>query len=471
MPVRVDILPARYRDAELIGRGGMGEIYRALDEVLGRDVAVKLLAERFAHEDEVRERFTREALTAARLSGEPNVVTIFDVGEHRGRPFIVMEHLGGGSLEDVLRREGAQPPGRALDLARGRRPRARRGPRGRDRPPRRQAGEPAARRRRSTSTSPTSGSRARPGLDSFTRPGTVLGTAGYLSPEQAGGERATSASDRYALGVVAFELLSGERPFERDNPTAEAAAHVRAPIPAISAREPGAPARARPRVRAGAGQGSRGPLRERRRARRGAPGRLRRGRRDDPRRGPGAAPGRADAHGRAAAAAAALGPAGIVLTVLALAVLGGLVAYALTRDDDEPQTQQPQGRTVVRTLVTTAPGTTQRVTVTTQAEEEPPPEDEPPPQQGANGVALTDQSTGLLNEGRYEEALPVAQQALAALQGSGELYEAYANYNVGKALLGLGRCAEAIPYFDRSEQIQGERSEITRDRAAAEQCA
>ena len=65
----------------------------------------------------------------------------------------------------------------------------------------------------------------------------------------------------------------------------------------------------------------------------------------------------------------------------------------------------------------------------------------------------------------------MAQQALAALQGSGELYEAYANYNVGKSLLELGRCAEAIPYFDRSEQIQGERQEITRDRKAAEKCA
>ena len=168
-----------------------------------------------------------------------------------------------------------------------------------------------------------------------------------------------------------------------------------------------------------------------------------------------------------------LAPLWIVLTVLALALLGGLAAYALTRDDDTPETQQPQGQTVVRTLVTTAPGTTQRVTVTTQAEEPPPAEEEEPPpqQQGGDGVALTDQSTQLLNDGRYEEALPVAQQALAALQGSGELYEAYANYNVGKSLLGLGRCAEAIPYFDRSEQIQGERKEITRDRKAAEKCA
>jgi tetratricopeptide (TPR) repeat protein len=313
------------------------------------------------------------------------------------------------------------------------------------------------------------------GLDSFTRPGTVLGTAGYFSPEQASGERATPASDRYALGVVAYELLSGERPFARDNPTAEAAAHARAPVPAISEANPALPraldavferalakdpaarfpttgelvAALRNAFDVEAGETRVAaqaplPIEPTRTAPPGPPSRTR------------------------------LGPVGVALTILALALLGGLVAYALTRDDDEPQTQQPQGRTVVRTLVTTAPGTTERVTVTTQAEEqsaEEQPTAAPPPQGGADGVELTDQSTALLNEGRYEEALPVAQRALAALQGSGELYEAYANYNVGKALLGLGRCAEAIPYFDRSEQIQGEREEITRDRAAAEQCA
>src|SRR5436190_1467017 len=74
------------------------------------------------------------------------------------------------------------------------------------------------------------------GMDSLTMTGTVLGTAGYLSPEQAQGERATPASDRYALAVVAFELLTGSRPFEADSPTAEAAAHVNAPAPSISAR-------------------------------------------------------------------------------------------------------------------------------------------------------------------------------------------------------------------------------------------
>src|SRR6266508_3057454 len=92
----------------------MGDIYRATDSVLGREVAVKILAERYSQDGSVRERFKREALAAARLSGEPNTVTIFDVGEHEGRPYIVMEYLGGGSLDDVLRKGGAQPPQRVL---------------------------------------------------------------------------------------------------------------------------------------------------------------------------------------------------------------------------------------------------------------------------------------------------------------------------------------------------------------------
>ena len=108
----------------------MGDIYRAKDSTLGRDVAIKVLAERYAQDESVRERFTREALAAARLSGEPNIVTIFDVGEHHDRPYIVMEYLAGGSLDDVLREGGAQPPrqvftwleqaGRALDTAHAR---------------------------------------------------------------------------------------------------------------------------------------------------------------------------------------------------------------------------------------------------------------------------------------------------------------------------------------------------------------
>src|SRR5215218_8947418 len=101
--VRIDILPTRYTEVRHIGRGGMGDVYRATDTTLGRTVAVKVLAERYADAEDVKRRFKNEALAAARLSGAPYTVTIFDVGEANGQAFIVMEYLEGGSLEQQLR--------------------------------------------------------------------------------------------------------------------------------------------------------------------------------------------------------------------------------------------------------------------------------------------------------------------------------------------------------------------------------
>jgi serine/threonine-protein kinase len=233
LAVKLTILPSRYRGPEQIGRGGMGDIYRATDSVLGRVVAIKILAERYAQDESVRERFTREALSAARLSGEPNSVTIYDVGEHEDRPYIVMEYLGGGSLDDALRSGGPQPPervftwlaeaARALDVAH------REGVVHRDIKPANLMldGEGHVH-------VADFGIASSAHMDSLTMTGTVLGTAGYLSPEQAQGERAGAASDRYALAIVAWELLTGRRPFESESTTAEAAAHINAPIPAIS---------------------------------------------------------------------------------------------------------------------------------------------------------------------------------------------------------------------------------------------
>src|SRR3712207_3401033 len=105
MAVGAQALPSRYSRVEKIATGGMGEIYVAHDDVLGRKVAIKLLAERYARDEAIRRRFTREALAAARLSGHPHIVTIFDVGDANGRPFIVMEYLAGGTLADRARRE------------------------------------------------------------------------------------------------------------------------------------------------------------------------------------------------------------------------------------------------------------------------------------------------------------------------------------------------------------------------------
>jgi serine/threonine protein kinase len=229
----------------------MGEIYAATDELLGREVAVKVLAERYAADEGIRQRFKREALAAARLSGEPGAVTIFDVGEWQERPFIVMEYLTGGSLEDWLRREGAQPPARALEwleqAAAALDAAHRHGIVHRDVKPANLLLNDRAEVRVADF-----GIASAAGFESLTLTGTVLGTAGYLSPEQAAGERAGPASDLYSLAVVAYELLSGRRPFESDSPTAEAAAHVNAPVPSIAEEQPGVP----PRVSAGAGEGA-----------------------------------------------------------------------------------------------------------------------------------------------------------------------------------------------------------------------
>src|SRR4051794_18690765 len=201
MSVATDILPPRYRSPKRVGIGGMGEIYRAEDTTLGRQVAIKVLSDRYAEDLAIRERFKREALAAARLSGEANTVTIYDVGEWNERPFIVMEYLGGGSIDDRLRARGVdmaealdwlEETAIALDAAH------RHGVVHRDVKPANLLLD-----RGGHVHVADFGIASAAGLDSLTMAGTVLGTMGSLSPEQARGERATPASDIYSLGVVA----------------------------------------------------------------------------------------------------------------------------------------------------------------------------------------------------------------------------------------------------------------------------
>src|SRR5438067_6978543 len=232
MPVSTAILPRRYHAPRRIAVGGMGDVYCATDETLGRTVAIKVLAERYAEDESVRARFRREALAAARLSGNPNIVTIFDVGEYQERPMIVMEYLNGGSLEARVHGQGGCPPvqalawleqaAAALDSAHAA------GVVHRDIKP----GNLLLDKRDHVHVGDF-GIASAVGLDSFTETGTILGTAGYLSPEQARGERATAASDRYSLAVGAYELRAGRRPFESESTTAEAARHATAPVPSI----------------------------------------------------------------------------------------------------------------------------------------------------------------------------------------------------------------------------------------------
>jgi eukaryotic-like serine/threonine-protein kinase len=463
MAVGTDILPPRYRAAKRIGHGAMGEIYRATDETLGRSVAIKILAERFAEDVSIRGRFTREALAAARLSGHPHTVTIFDVGEWNGRPFIVMEFLSGGSLDALLAHEGAQPPRRALhwlgqaaaalDHAHAN------GVVHRDVKP----GNLLLDRDGNVHVADF-GIASAAGLDSLTLTGTVLGTAGYLSPEQAQGARANPESDVYSLGVVAFELLTGERPYERESVTAEAAAHVNEPVPSACARSEKLPceldtvfgrALAKdPAARYETCGALVGGIRNAFDDAAGKTGTL-----------PPAAPPPPRLRREPLSVPRRRSPVRWLLLVVVLAaaaIVGAIVASALTSGGGHRS-----ATTFVRTITTQ--GQTKTVTATSPAPSPPPPPPAPPPPSppAASGTPqqLVDRATGLIRAGDYAAALPLAQQALTRLRGTGQPYEAYANYDVGTSLAHTGNCADALAYLAASERIQGHRSEIDADRA------
>ncbi len=227
-------LPDRYRVVRHVANGGMASVWEAHDEVLDRAVAVKVLAGHLSEEDSARRRFQREARTAAGLSSHPHVATIYDVGEHDDKSYIVMELLPGGTvadriksgreIDDDLALRWLRETGSALDAAHDA------GIVHRDVKPANMLLDGRGR------LALGDFGIARLGLeDQITQTGQVLGTAAYISPEQAMGEPATAASDRYALAVVAFELLTGRRPFEAENFAAQARAHVEDEPPAASA--------------------------------------------------------------------------------------------------------------------------------------------------------------------------------------------------------------------------------------------
>jgi eukaryotic-like serine/threonine-protein kinase len=452
MPVDTHILPPRYRSPKRIALGGMGEVYRATDAVLGRAVAVKLLAERYARDDSVRGRFTREALAAARLSGEPNIVTVFDVGEHAERPFIVMEYLGGGSLEERIQESGAQEVGQALEwldqAAAALDAAHRHGVVHRDVKPANLMLD-----RNGAVHVADFGIASAAGTDSLTMTGTVLGTAGYLSPEQAQGERATPASDRYSLAVVAFELLSGRRPFESESITAEATAHVNAPVPSIAELCEGLPGELDAVFRRAL---AKEPMRRFETASEFVSA-LR------------AALSDAAGTTRSFQLSAPTAPTLSVLTpvsrrrarrsrwpvfvaLLALAAVGGAIAaIVLSNGNDKSKASAPPRE---RTVTVTRESRTGPTTVTTQAQ--PPPA---PATSSLSGSALNDAGYAKMQAGDYSGALPLLRQAVTKLNGVGYPYEAYANYNLGYTLLQLGTCSEAIPYLQNAARLEPQRHE------------
>lgn len=224
------LLGGRYRLDERIGGGGMGEVWRGTDEVLGRTVAVKIMLPALLDEPGFVERFRAEARTMARLK-HPGVVNVYDYASDATTAFLVMEYVEGDPLSRTLSRVGRLTAARtmaliaqaadALETAH-------------------QAGivhrdvKPGNLMVRANGTLVlTDFGISRSELAGLTGTGTVLGTASYISPEQAAGQVATPASDVYALGVVAYQCLAGRRPFEGENPIEIAMKHVREPPPPL----------------------------------------------------------------------------------------------------------------------------------------------------------------------------------------------------------------------------------------------
>ena len=454
-------LPARYRGTELIATGGMADVYAATDDTLDRRVAIKILNERFAGDPEIRTRFTREARIAARLSVEPNVVTIFDVADVAGQPAIVMEFLPGGTLADRMR-AGRIPPalglawleqaGRALDAAHAA------GVVHRD-------------------VKPANLMLGADGEVRVTDFG-IARIAGDVSLDERGHD-----PRHLRLHVArAGRRRHGDR---RERPLRPCRRRVRAALRPQAV--PGRDLRRRGRgARDGADPGG-DELRpfaaavDRRRARALRSRRTRRSAID-----PAASWSRisrsafADSAGTtvrmvgaAAPTAATVGAPprsrhasrrsgrtiGIAAALGALALLGIVLAAVVGRDDGDalPPT------TVVRTA--TVAGEPQVRTVTVEAQPATPPAASTgaPPVTApstASGSALNDQGFRLLEAGDAGAALPILERAVAALQGSGSLTEAYALYNLALARFSTGDCNGVKDLLDSSKKIQGDRTEI-----------
>src|ERR671932_280816 len=172
------LFDGRYKILRKLGAGGMANVYLAEDQELGRRVAIKILNERHANDEQFVERFRREAKNAAGLS-HPNIVSIFDRGEAEGTYYIAMEFLDGRSLKELISTRGPAPINVAIDYAR-----------------------------------------------QMTEEGSIIGTAQYLSPEQAQGAPVTPASDLYSVGIVLYELLTGTVPFGGETPVELAMKHL-----------------------------------------------------------------------------------------------------------------------------------------------------------------------------------------------------------------------------------------------------
>ena len=500
-------LPDRYRVLRHIASGGMASVWEAEDLLLGRHVAVKVLGAQFAADRSARARFQREARTAAQVSDQTHVVTIYDVGEHGDDAFIVMEHFAGGTVADRLRAAqgtgvGRVPRGTALrwlrEAAAGLDVAHAAGIVHRDVKPANLLLDAQGR------LAVGDFGIARLADDTqMTQTGQVLGTAAYIAPEQALGRPAGPASDRYALAVVAFELLTGSRPFEGGPPSAQARRHADAPPPRASLVAPDLPPalddvlarglakdpRERPRsatelvtaiesalhgspaVEPGRRLAAAPAVPPRRPATRpqaagphapaaptpqappraAAPPTLQ----ARPRAAPGTLEARALADGRARARWPALLAAGLTAAAAVALVL------LLAGGSREPR-REPVDRANVSTAAATAASSRPSTTAAAAPQPAPPP---PATADDASPASLNDRGFALLRRRRYGEAIAPLRDAVQGYRSAGAtgLPYAYALFNLAVALNRSGNPAEAVPllrerrkYDDQRKTVQAE---------------
>jgi beta-lactam-binding protein with PASTA domain/predicted Ser/Thr protein kinase len=224
------VLAGRYEIASLLGQGGMARVFRGTDRVLDRTVAIKVLSPQFADDDQFVARFRREAQAAAGLN-HPNIVGVYDTGDQSDVHFIVMEYVEGRTLRDVIRADGPLLPERAAEIgeavARALSSAHQAGLVHRDIKP----GNIMLTREGEVKVMDFGIARTSTG-DTLTQTAAILGTASYLSPEQAQGLSVDTRSDIYSLGCVLYEMLTGRAPFIGDSPVAIAYMHVKEdPVP------------------------------------------------------------------------------------------------------------------------------------------------------------------------------------------------------------------------------------------------
>ena len=478
-------LPARYQDPRRLAAGGMATVYAAQDTLLGRQVAIKVLHPHVIGDAEARERFTREARAAARVSDHPHVVTIYDIGEEDGTPFIVMELMSGGSVADRLRSGDRIPRATALrwldeaasaldhahkhDIVH------------RDVKP----ANLLLDERDRLAVADFGIARIATDSSGLTQTGLVLGTAAYLSPEQALGRPAIAASDRYALAVVAFELLTGQRPFRGDTVASQARAHAEAEPPAASKINPDLPRGVDRVLRRGLDKDAalrwgtacrmvealedalhETPTRPLRRVaaapppppppRRGAPEPLVPGE------------GRRRVPTALLAGAAAL-IAGVAIAVFALASSGDdgsadtIASHTNQTAASKSKTHKQRAKTVVQTQTQVVTQTTPPPTTATTPPTAPtttPAATTTAPPAGGDPSQLEAQGHQLVASGDYTNAIPVLQQAVANCPITQTDPCAYAYFDLGHALRLAGRPQEAIPVLQTRLQNPNQRGTV-----------